>query len=556
MKRKIFSLPTLLLVCYHSFSQSIGIGTASPNTSAALDITHTGKGLLIPRMSTQAISAIASPAKGLLVYDSVANLLMVNAGTPAAPNWQAIGTTNAWGLSGNIGTNPATQFIGSADNQPLQFRVNNIRAGELNPSNGNIYWGLRTGHHQNQHNLNVHSSIGIGTDALKMNNRSNIVAIGDSALFYNGYGNSFPTNSINNTAVGSKALYVNTLGSNNTAVGAKALTDNGGSFNTAIGSFALAHNFTGSNNVAIGWEPLLGNTTGSHNVAIGGKAMLANTTGGNNIAIGAQALSSNTTAFNNTAVGGSALDANTTGVLNTAIGSSAMGGNIYGHRNTAVGSEAMFITIASEYNTAIGFAAANTYDLGWNNTIIGANADINQHGLYNCVALGESATCTGSNQVRFGNSYTTSIGGIVGYSNLSDGRFKKNVHHNVKGLDFIMQLKPVTYQLNFAAINEKLSLHKDSAVQDASKKVNENEKTIFSGFIAQEVEQAATKTGYNFSGVEKPTNPNDFYGLRYSEFVVPLVKAVQEQQQMIDELKKQNAELQKRISDLEKRGNK
>jgi len=35
------------------------------------------------------------------------------------------------------------------------------------------------------------------------------------------------------------------------------------------------------------------------------------------------------------------------------------------------------------------------------------------------------------------------------------------------------------------------------------------------------------------------------YGLRYAEFVVPLVKAVQEQQQMIEELKKQNEELRK-----------
>jgi hypothetical protein len=50
------------------------------------------------------------------------------------------------------------------------------------------------------------------------------------------------------------------------------------------------------------------------------------------------------------------------------------------------------------------------------------------------------------------------------------------------------------------------------------------------------------------------------YGLRYAEFVVPLVKAVQEQQQMIkgqlqliEELKKQNTDLQKRVLILEKK---
>jgi len=59
------------------------------------------------------------------------------------------------------------------------------------------------------------------------------------------------------------------------------------------------------------------------------------------------------------------------------------------------------------------------------------------------------------------------------------------------------------------------------------------------GFIAQEVEQAANKTGFNFSGVDKPTNDKALYGLRYSDFVVPLVKAVQEQQQIIETLQKQ-----------------
>jgi trimeric autotransporter adhesin len=65
---------------------------------------------------------------------------------------------------------------------------------------------------------------------------------------------------------------------------------------------------------------------------------------------------------------------------------------------------------------------------------------------------------------------------------------------------------------------------------------------------------------FNFSGVDAPKNENDVYSLRYSEFVVPLVKAVQEQQQQIDTLKKENdlskqiiSDLQKRIADLEKR---
>jgi hypothetical protein len=86
--------------------------------------------------------------------------------------------------------------------------------------------------------------------------------------------------------------------------------------------------------------------------------------------------------------------------------------------------------------------------------------------------------------------------------------------------------------------------------------MDENGKTIFSGFVAQEVEAAAKDAGYNFSGIDKPKNENDFYGLRYADFVVPLVKAVQQQQQMIEILKKQNADLQKRILALEKKSTK
>jgi len=112
-------------------------------------------------------------------------------------------------------------------------------------------------------------------------------------------------------------------------------------------------------------------------------------------------------------------------------------------------------TISSSNNTVVGAKAAIGTDLGFNNTLIGANTNVSQNGLFNCVALGESSACTASNQVRFGNTSTTSIGGVVGYTNLSDGRFKKNIQEKVKGIDFIMKLRPVTYQLDIEGLNKK-----------------------------------------------------------------------------------------------------
>lgn len=47
----------------------VGIGTATPATSAALDVTSTTGGFLPPRMTTTQRAAVPSPAEGLLVYD-------------------------------------------------------------------------------------------------------------------------------------------------------------------------------------------------------------------------------------------------------------------------------------------------------------------------------------------------------------------------------------------------------------------------------------------------------------------------------------------------------
>jgi hypothetical protein len=72
-----------------------------------------------------------------------------------------------------------------------------------------------------------------------------------------------------------------------------------------------------------------------------------------------------------------------------------------------------------------------------------------------------------------------------------------------------------------------------------------------SGFIAQEVEQAAQSVGYDFSGIDAPKNEHDLYGLRYAEFVVPLVKAVQEQQQVIRQQQQTIDLLLKRLESVE-----
>lgn len=66
--KKLFYVPSLLLLLGLSANAQVGIGTTTPNASAALDITSTTQGLLPPRMTQAQRNAIATPVQGLMVY--------------------------------------------------------------------------------------------------------------------------------------------------------------------------------------------------------------------------------------------------------------------------------------------------------------------------------------------------------------------------------------------------------------------------------------------------------------------------------------------------------
>ena len=114
----------------------------------------------------------------------------------------------------------------------------------------------------------------------------------------------------------------------------------------------------------------------------------------------------------------------------------------------------------------------------------------------------------------------------------SDGRFNFNVRDDVKGLEFILKLKPVTYQLDIKKL-ERL-INGSNIFQTVWKSGEARALRIRrTGFIAQEVEHAAKEVQFDFNGIKKPAGENDYYSLNYESFVVPLVQAVQEQQMLL-----------------------
>ena len=375
---------------------------------------------------------------------------------------------------------------------------------------------------------------GVATRTTFINTNGTLVAGGNLAL---------GTTTANTGAIYKSSLpFIHTFGTNNTFVGINSgnftLT---GADNSGLGAFALANNTTGFRNTAIGSGAMSANTTGNSNTATGGGAMQSNTTGFANTATGGGALFNNTVGEYNTGVGAGSLGSNTTGDGNTASGVNALAQTTIGDNNTAHGREALALNtigtnnVASGYNTlrdnisgngntAYGTFALGTNTTGSNNTGLGFGANVAANDLVNATAIGAGALVDASNHVRIGDGSVTQIGGQVAWTNLSDRREKKDIRELSLGLDFIKSLRPVEYKMR-----------------------NGNDRIDF-GFIAQEVE-ALVGTNYNVLGIGGTAERK--LSLRYTDLVAPLVKAIQQQQILIEEQRSMISLQQARLEERE-----
>ncbi len=85
---------------------SVGIGTVSPNASAALEVNSTTKGFLLPTMTQTQRNAISTPATGLLIYqsDNTAGFYYYNGSAWTAIAGAAAGGGGAAGYSSTANT--------------------------------------------------------------------------------------------------------------------------------------------------------------------------------------------------------------------------------------------------------------------------------------------------------------------------------------------------------------------------------------------------------------------------------------------------------------------
>lgn len=124
----------------------------------------------------------------------------------------------------------------------------------------------------------------------------------------------------------------------------------------------------------------------------------------------------------------------------------------------------------------------------------------------------------------------------------SDERTKTNIEDCDLGLDFINALRPVSYKF-IVGSNKVIPPEKEGnppTVQPVA-----GQRTHY-GLLAQQVKSSYEAAGVDFGGwiLTKTDDPESQQGLRYDQFIAPLVKAVQE-------LSEQNISLLERLEVLE-----
>ncbi|MBA4242147.1 MAG: hypothetical protein C0448_15590 [Sphingobacteriaceae bacterium] len=375
--------------------------------------------------------------------------------------------TNAWGLNGNAAT--STNFIGTTNGNPLNFKVSNQKAGKIDINTASVFFGAWAGNSSTGNDNNAFGQSAFYSNTTGTGNS----VFGDEALANSVTGNrntaigqyamGLKAGGDNNTAIGYNALQSSSSGSNNTGIGAEAGSGNTGSSNIFIGNqaglnssgsnklyianssatpliygdFASAKiglgtitptfklevtedaSFNGvrvgrgngniSNNTTVGFSTLNSNTSGANNTAVGFKALELNTSGGQNTAMGDNALAHNTSATGNTSIGYATLAENTTGNFNSALGYDALLYNTTGEHNTALGAWAMHFNTIGKWNTALGFSSLQKNISGNNNTSIGQEAGYNNTSGNGNVFVGYQAGYNemGSNKLYIANSSTT-----------------------------------------------------------------------------------------------------------------------------------------------------
>ena len=356
----------------------------------------------ISATSITGVVAIANGGTGQTTANAAFNALAPsqtsNSGKYLSTNgtntsWSSV--VSPWSVLGNAGMVDGTNFIGTTDAQPLNFRVNNTTAGRVDASN-----------------IIAQTSLGFGAASSTL--KSNLYGIKNTAIGYQALNGT--TYGKGNTAVGYQTLQNNTKGSGSTAIGYQALAN--------FGTTDIANTDVFGYNTAIGYQALLGSSViaankGFLNVAVGYQALFSNDIGQSNIAIGNNNLYSNANGSFNVAIGDYVMTQNVSGSNNVAIGSNSFNTNISGSNNTVIG----YNILSSGYpNVTNSTAIGNGSFLADDNTITLGNYDINKMITFGAMQTYNTTASTSKRTgslIAYGGAGIAGDVNIGGYTNIS-----------------------------------------------------------------------------------------------------------------------------------------
>jgi hypothetical protein len=303
----------------------------------------------------------------------------------------------------------------------------------------------------------------------------------------------------------------------------------------------------------MGMEAGYATTTGVQNTFIGAQAGIANTTGTNNTYIGYGAAGTDDQSQQNVVVGAQAATLMNHGSevgFTTIVGFQAGYYNVTGTSNTLLGYRAGFGVSGNSNanNVAVGRESLYSVTTGSNNTVVGVPGGFNITSGSNNLMLGMDSGRSGSpggtittqsNIISLGDENIATFNCQVALSVASDERDKTDFVDLDLGLDFVKALEPVTYYW------DKRSKYGDKTAEDYNLNAQTPDGThkedwMDVGFKAQSVSALEEAAGYKIADKKNLTvslsEDGKQYALRYEKFIPMLVKAIQEQDAIIQSL--------------------
>lgn len=162
-------------------------GTSDYRADAILELSSTKKGFLLPRINASALAAspLDTAAPGMMIYNQTDNNIYIRKKTgPATSTWVALqevsGAGGTWSFSGNSNINPAINYLGSSNAQPLVFKTNNTEAARI-ASDGKIGIGTATPNARLHVNGSTSTNVATATGNFTMADSNSVIIMNNAA---------------------------------------------------------------------------------------------------------------------------------------------------------------------------------------------------------------------------------------------------------------------------------------------------------------------------------------------------------------------------------------